>query len=286
MAKATTKKKTPNVPAQRQSTALVAGGTSMRAIASKGTGLENVTASDLLIPRITILQGLSPQVNKSREEYIKGAEPGIICDVGLRKLLGTEIIYIPCFYAKIYLEWAPRGKGKSRGKGLINNHGTDPAILLKTTRDDKNRATLPNGNYIAETATFFGLNCSSNNRRSFIPMASTALSVARYWLGLITDERATDDEGEFQPAMFERAWTLGIAERHNDDGDWYVFKPEPAMGVRQMDPSLKLLNEAQAFFEQAKAGLVRADIRNLSAEETGRRGNEPDSDDTDDDDTM
>lgn len=251
---------------------------SMRAtVAQHGSGMDNVTASDLLIPRVTILQGLSPQVIKTNSEYIKGAEPGIICDVGLRQLLGTEITVLPCFYAKIYLEWAPRGKAnKNAGgqKGLINNWGTDPSILTKTRRDDKGKAILPNGNYIAETATFYCLNLSASNRRCFIPLASTQLQVAKSWLTRINAVRWTDDDGEYFPGMYAHAWTLGVTSRSNDDGDWYVFTAEAAMAVNQLDNGEALLREAIQFMEQSRAGLVRADVSSMSQTETGREADD------------
>src|SRR6185436_3026623 len=36
---------------------------------TEDTGFENVQASDLIIPRYSILQGLSPQVTKGKPEY-------------------------------------------------------------------------------------------------------------------------------------------------------------------------------------------------------------------------
>jgi hypothetical protein len=36
-------------------------------------GFENVTNNDILIPRISILQDLSPQVKEEKAEYIEGA---------------------------------------------------------------------------------------------------------------------------------------------------------------------------------------------------------------------
>ena len=41
-----------------------------------GTASENMTADDMLIPRLRILQSGSPQVKKSEGAYIKGAEEG------------------------------------------------------------------------------------------------------------------------------------------------------------------------------------------------------------------
>ena len=45
-----------------------------------GTASENMTNDDMLIPRLRILQALSPQVSKADGAYIKGAEAGCIFD--------------------------------------------------------------------------------------------------------------------------------------------------------------------------------------------------------------
>ena len=41
-------------------------------------GMEHMGADDLALPFIRILGDLSPQVKKSKAEYIEGAEPGML----------------------------------------------------------------------------------------------------------------------------------------------------------------------------------------------------------------
>ncbi len=187
-----------------------------------GAGLENVGASDLLVPRLTILQDLSPQLKKAKTEFIKGAEAGNICDVGTGEVYPDGIMFLPVFYRKDYLEWAPR----NTGKGLVQIH-SDPIILDQCTRDDKNKPILENGNYIAETAQFFGLNLSADGRKSFIPMASTQLKKARKWLTVSTGERLQRKDGtKFTPPLFYRCYKLTTALESNNDGEWYGWKIE------------------------------------------------------------
>src|SRR5687768_4048450 len=74
-------------------------------MAGAGTGLENVGAKDLLIPRLTVLQGLSPQVTQGKPEFDEKAKVGQIYDVGLQEGFPEGILYIPVHYVKQYLEW-------------------------------------------------------------------------------------------------------------------------------------------------------------------------------------
>ena len=44
----------------------------------QGAGQEGIDSQDLMIPRITILQSMSPQVNKRDGKHVEGAEVGDI----------------------------------------------------------------------------------------------------------------------------------------------------------------------------------------------------------------
>jgi len=227
-------------------------------------GLENVTAADLILPRITILQALSPQLIKKRPEFIPSAKPGMFCDTATGKVFEDELLFIPCFFARIFLEWAPR----SSGQGLVRNHGTDASILDETERDETNRATLKNGNYIAETATYYGLNGSDSWRRSFVPLTSTQLSASRRWMMKITNEKLKRADGsEFTPPIYYRSWKASIVELTKNDNDWFGWAFEPAGTIVEIDPSKRLLHEAKDFYSQSQKGLVRGDVSQIQEDD-------------------
>lgn len=223
---------------------------------SGNTGFENVSAKDLLIPRITILQKMSPQLEKGKPEYIQGAEYGDFCDTGTGEAF-KELVVVPCFFATQYLEWHPR----NTGKGLAKNHGTDASVLKNCTPDDKRRMILPNGNYIAETSSFYVLNLSANGRKSFIPLTSTGLKASRRWLTLLTSERLKRPDGsEFQPPLWYRSWKVTSVDEQNAEGSWKAWKFSPGDPILALDPAKNLLNEAREFNKQAAEGLVQGDV--------------------------
>ena len=86
--------------------ALIADNGEFEALA--GEGLENVTAKDVLIPRITILQSLSPQLLKNKPEFNPDARTGDLFDVAQGEVLPNPMIVVPVFFQKTWLEWAPR----------------------------------------------------------------------------------------------------------------------------------------------------------------------------------
>jgi hypothetical protein len=272
MAKAATAR-TEHLPTKTESKANLPA-TAADEFAGMPTGLENVTAKDLVIPRITILQALSPQLIKSKPEFIKGAAAGMFCDVATGDTWADSLDFLPCFYATIYLEWAPR----SSGKGLVANHGTNAAIMSDCTFDDKRRAVLPSGNYIAETATYYGLNMSAGGRRSFIPLSSTQLKASRKWMTLITNQRLKRSDGsEFVPPLFYRCWRAEITEQSNSEGSWFGWKFSPGNTVLELDPTKALLADARDFYEQARAGLVQGDLSSYAEEGAADRSSSDDS---------
>lgn len=224
-----------------------------------GEGLENVKSNDLIIPRITILQALSPQVQPKKPEYIQGCTVGDICDVGTQEIFPQPLIFLPVHYIKQYLEWAPRASGK----GLVKIHD-DAAILDECTRDEKNRATTKEGNLISETAQFFGLNLSAGGRRSFLPMASTQLKKARRWLTLATSERVTRADGSsYVPPLFYRTYALSTVEENNAEGDWVGWKIERGERLQDIGENWReIYNEALSFRDSLKRGEVRGDVGN------------------------
>ncbi len=230
-----------------------------------GEGFENVTAADVLLPRISLLQTTSDQLKKNKPVFIKGASAGEFCDLALNKILPSPLPLIPCFYAMVYLEWAPRDSGK----GLIKNHGLNASVLDKTERNDDNKNVLPNGNYIAETATYFCLYQDEDGdwRQSFLPLASSLLKSSKRWMSVLRNEKiARPDGSKFNPAMYYRSWLASPTEESNAKGDWFGWSFEPGDPINEIDPSKELLSVAKEFCRQAKSGLVRGDVEGAARE--------------------
>ena len=166
-----------------------------------GGGLENLTADDLTIPRLKILQALSPEVNKRDGKYIDGAAAGDIINTVTSELYTEETgcVVIPVTYKRMFLEWQPR----ENGGGLIQQH-TDPQILSKTTKDKTGSDVLENGNYIQTSATHYVLTVSGDSyQQVMIPMAGTQLKKSRTWNSVMASLKVKSSEGRvFTPPSF------------------------------------------------------------------------------------
>lgn len=236
--------------------------------AQGGDGLENVTARDLLIPRLTILQDLSPQIKKGRAEYINGAEVGMICDTAAGEVFGNEILFIPTMYKKEFLEWAPRASGR----GLIGFH-SNPEILEKTTRTDKGLNMLRNGNHIVETAQFFGFNVSAGMRKCFLPMTSTQLKKARKWLSMVDHIRVQG----VKPPLYYCVYKLSTVEENNAEGSWHGWRIEQAGKLSDYCRENKInvqemITQCAALNESLRTGAARAELEQPAENESHTEG--------------
>lgn len=79
---------------------------------------------DLIIPRINILQDLSPQLKERKPEYVPGAKPGLIHN-SVNNALDQAIMFVPAQYHTAWVAWKPRPDG-----GLVNNN-VDPKLLTE-----------------------------------------------------------------------------------------------------------------------------------------------------------
>jgi hypothetical protein len=231
-----------------------------------GAGLDNVTAADMLVPRLAILQSLSDQLKKRHSAFIEGAEVGDICDVATGALFKDPILFLPCFYKKEYLEWIPR----ANGGGLTAIH-PDATILEQCSRNERKEYVLPNGNTIAETAQFYGFNLSAGRMPCFIPMASTQLKKARKWITMATSEKLRRADGsEFTAPLFYRSYVLGSAEESNNQGEWSGWTVDRGPALPEMDfdgtPWGAIAQQAAEFRLQIMAGEAKGDISDMNSD--------------------
>ena len=116
-----------------------------------GAGQEKMSQEDMMIPRLSILQQMSDQVNKANGAYVAGAEPGMILDNVANKAINGEkgIEVVPISYRRAHIDWK-----KDRG-GLVADHGSDEKVLEKCSRGDKGEYFTDEGNEIVITGEYF-----------------------------------------------------------------------------------------------------------------------------------
>tara|TARA_R100000278_G_scaffold30923_1_gene28548 strand:- start:1490 stop:2230 length:741 start_codon:yes stop_codon:yes gene_type:complete len=180
-------------------------------------GLEKMTASDLAIPFISLIQKTSPQI-----EEIDGAKPGMIFNSVTNKLY-KEITVLPCGYKRSFVEWKPREKGG----GYVGEHTPDSELAGKP-RNDRGEVVLENGNILVETAYQFILLIDGNNAETaVISMSSTQLKKARRWNSMMMGLKVPHPNGTMvTPASFSHMYKISSVQEKNDKGSWHGWNIE------------------------------------------------------------
>jgi len=225
-----------------------------------GMGQEEMKRDDYAIPRLTILQDLSPQVKKTEDGYIKGAEAGMICDVLSEKLFAGDngIAVIPVSYRRAHIEW----KARKSGGGFVKDHGSDPAILSQVQRDpDSGALTFQNGNTLSIVGEYFVFLLDKEGGFSpyVLSMTGSQQKKSRRWNTMINQLRvpAREGGGTFNPAMFYMTYRLSTVPERNDQGSWFGWKIQPETPTLELPNGDQVYVAAREFRNQINKGDVK-----------------------------
>lgn len=249
--------------------ALMAGGMADFLAQQAQQSQPKISMNDIIMPRLSILQALSPAVNKRKPEYVEGAEPGKILNVATLELLDS-IRVIPAHYIRHHIEWKP-----NRG-GFVADHGEDETIMARVrSRDDKNNDILDNGNIIMPTPTWYCI--TVDGRQVVIPMPRTQSRTSRSWMSQATNEQIEHPQhGKFTPPLFFRAWDLATTERDDGENSWFVWTvargPSIVDTKEGSDETLLppgTMEAAIRFRDLLVSGAVKADASHFEDGQTG-----------------
>ena len=141
-------------------------------------GSENVTNEDLQLPRIGIVQDLSPQKDKGEVEYIEGAEIGDMFNT-LTGELYDEVTITPITFQKRWFVW----KGQDFGGGLQGIYDFDKQAEAEATAAKLNEG-LDEPEYEC-VLTHEHLGLLPNGDEIILSMAKSKLKVSKKWNSLV-----------------------------------------------------------------------------------------------------
>lgn len=216
-----------------------------------GGGFEGVTAKDVTVPYLSILQSGSPQVKRGDPAQIPGAAEGDIFNTATKEVYKDGLRLIPCAFQKRYVEWVDR----DAGGGFVASHA-DEAILLQTTKDDKGKMRLASGNVVVTTAYHYVLVMREDG--SFYPaimaMSSTQLKKSRDWIGLMQGLKIKTSRGMVTPATYSHSYKCQTTTQKNNFGTWQGWD----LSAPTMLDSNELYAIAKAFSQSVNEGTVKA----------------------------
>lgn len=221
-------------------------------------GFEQADADSYAIPYLTILQALSPQCDKSKGEYIKGAESGeIFNSVSEERFEGMEkgIDIVPVHFKRAFTEWQP-----NRG-GFVAEHDVADGLdlLAQCTKNDNNQDVLPNGNILVDTRSHYVLivNEDGSTEGALMSMSSTQMKKSRRWMTVMQNIKMEREDGsKFTPPMFSHKYHVTTVAESNDQGSWFGWKIVTGAQIEDAN----LYNAAKSFRDAILSGEAKDSI--------------------------
>jgi len=198
-------------------------------------GFENVRQESLALPILKLLQNSSGEAQKRNQNYVEGAEPGMLLNTVTKRLYNgdTGINVIPCYYKLEYQEWADFGTGSGRPEQI---YADDSDIISKTTKEG-GKDRLSNGNYILTVHQNYVLIVGDDAvETALISMSSSQGKISRKWQSLQMSQTMTDANGTYTPASFSHIYNLSSVLNTGKGNQWYGYAVKTVGPVT--DPNL------------------------------------------------
>jgi hypothetical protein len=209
-------------------------------------GSEGVTTNDMVLPRIDVLQALSPQLKKTDPAFIEGAEQGSLFNTVTGELYGATITVVPVFFKKEWVIW----KLRNAGGGFIGAFPNESEANNKL-------GTMENSSQyeVVESHQHFVIILGDKgNSEAVLSMTKSKLKASRQLNTLI--QLAGVDR-------FAKAYTINTSEVNGDKGDYWSYQAKPAGYVDK-----EIYARGKDLYELIKSGVADVDRNAGHGEET------------------
>lgn len=227
---------------------------------SSARGSENVTTDDLVIPRLEVIQGLSPAVKPGDPGFIKGAAQGMLNNSVTRQLYGEHCYVIPVYFTVQYLVWRDRKRAKELGTEQTGFFGAFNTADEAQARLEQEEGGQDKALEVVDTPQHLCLILNPDTRNCdeiMLSMPRTKAKVSRQFNSMV--KLAGGDR-------FGRVYKVSSVLQKNSQGDFYNFHIEQ-VGF----PALPAYRQAEELYKAVRAGDRRMtmDTSNLNGGEEG-----------------
>lgn len=215
--------------------------------ADAGMGMEGADKSSFAIPFLSILQGLSPQL-----ETVDGAKPGLFIN-SITNEVFKEVLVVPCAFQRRFLRWAPRSEGGGY-KGEYNPVDIETGKIAGVTQNAEGRLMLENDE-LKDTRNHFVLMQTESGAwtGALLSLSSTQIKKSKRWMSLILGIEMRNAQGKtFNPPSFSHIYKLSAVKEENSKGSWWGLQVEKVEPVSDAE----LYAKAKAFHNSVAAGDV------------------------------
>lgn len=224
--------------------------------AQAGVGLEDMTQADRVTPFLGLIQGLSPQVDRTKPQYIAEARTGDLFNTVTREVYTNEtggLRVIPVLFQKVWNQWIPRKEGGGFLGSYSDKDLKNPIFVPPSSADYDGPADT------IETANHFVLAQSKDGswQPAVISMKVTQLKASRNW-----NTQTTIAASKYKAPIWARIYRITSVSQQNDQGTFFNYKIDD---IEFVTKELFLL--ADSFRKDVQAGIARADM--TKAEDAG-----------------
>ena len=197
-----------------------------------------LTSDDFALPFLNIIQ------NTSQQKKAGGGQIGDIFNTVTGEIYSGKdsLTVVPCFYERVYIEWADRDKGVGKP---VNIYPLSWDVNSNTSLggDGKTRFINDNsGNYVEDTAQHYVMVVLGEN-------TYPALDAMKQ------GNTAKNKNGQvYIKPDFSKMYKLSAAEITKGNYTWYVWKVQPGPDLSEKD--MNLYKTCRDFAKAAKAGAV------------------------------
>lgn len=215
--------------------------------ADAGLGMEGADKASFAIPFISVLQGLSPQL-----ETVEGAKPGLFINT-ITNEVAKELLVVPCAFQRRFLRWAPRSEGGGY-KGEYNPVEIETGAVEGVSTNAEGRLMIE-GDELKDTRNHFVLvqNESGAWQPALLSLGSTQIKKSKRWMSRIRGIELRNAQGRtFNPPAFSHIYKLTTVKEENSKGSWWGVEIDLVESVADVD----LYAKAKAFHNSIAAGEV------------------------------
>lgn len=209
-------------------------------------GSEEVTINDLTIPRLSIIQDLSPQRKKNAAEYIEGAEEGMLFNTVTNTLYTEPVLFVPVYFRMEWIVW----KHRDAGGGFIGAFATQDEAVAAVGEHPLAGQVTEKGDPVLEiqdTAQHFGLLLDPNSPLDAIHTTEIVISMSRSQL---KPSRQLNSQIRISGGdRWERYYKLSAVQVDGPRGEYYNWKVEQLGFVTE-----EVYKQAEHLYESVKSG--------------------------------
>lgn len=219
-------------------------------VTDHGRGSEGVSTNDLSLPRLSIIQDLSPQRKKDKDAYIPGAEEGMIFNTASNALYDGPLIIVPCFFRSEFVAWKDRNQGGGFGVACATEQEAEEWIAKQ---DD------PAAWDVSYTHQHFALLVHPDSTEERPHIEDVVISMSRSQLK--PSRKLNTMIQQAGGDRFSRAYKLTVVGDRGPKGEFFNWKFDSLGFVPKY-----VYDRAEAVYEAVKAGTRDVSREDVSAE--------------------